>query len=94
MLVLLMDLLEINVPVWVLIPFEVNIADVVIELQEELVELQCDEIAYFKKESIMSERIVTMHVNILFYGRKQNCTLLPSQHLILLNQASVVCLTG
>ena len=34
------DLLEMNIPVWVLIPFEVNVADVVIELQEELVELQ------------------------------------------------------
>ena len=39
------DLLEINIPVWVLIPFEVNVADVVIELQEELVELESDEIA-------------------------------------------------
>ena len=34
------DLLELNNPVWVLIPFEVNVADVIIELQEELVELQ------------------------------------------------------
>ena len=39
------DLLEMNIPVWVLIQFEVNVADVVIELQEELVESQCDEIA-------------------------------------------------
>ena len=39
------DLLEFNIPVWMLIPFEVNVADVVIELQEELVKLQCDEIA-------------------------------------------------
>ena len=39
------DLLEMNIPVWVLIPFEVNFADVVIELQKELVELQSDEIA-------------------------------------------------
>ena len=45
------DLLEINIPVWVLIPFEVNVADVFNELQEELVELQCYEIArsFFKK---------------------------------------------
>ena len=40
----LKDLLEINIPVWMMISFEVNVADVVIELQEELVELQCDEI--------------------------------------------------
>ena len=39
------DLLEINIPVWVLIPSEINVADVVIKLQEELVELQYDEIA-------------------------------------------------
>ena len=45
MQVRLKDLLEINTPVWVLTPFEVNVADVVIELQEELVELHCDEIA-------------------------------------------------
>ena len=34
-----------------LIPFEVNVTDIVIELQEELVELQCDEIprSLFKK---------------------------------------------
>ena len=51
MQVRLKDLLEMNIPVWMLIPFEVNVADVVIELQEELFELQCDEIAQslFKK---------------------------------------------
>ena len=40
-----------TIPVWVLIPIEVDVADVVIELQEELVELQCDEVAksLFKK---------------------------------------------
>ena len=40
-----------TIPVWVLIPFEVDVADVVIGLQEELVELQCDEVArsLFKK---------------------------------------------
>ena len=39
------NLLEIIIPVWVLIPFEINVADVVIELHETLVEIQCDEIA-------------------------------------------------
>ena len=45
------DLLELNIPVWVLIPFEVNIADVEIDLQEELIELQSDETpqSLFKK---------------------------------------------
>jgi len=38
------DRLQMNVLVWVLIPYEVNVADIVTELQEELVELQCDEI--------------------------------------------------
>ena len=45
MQVRLKDLLEMNIPVWVLIPFEVNVTDIVIELQEKLVELQSDEIA-------------------------------------------------
>ena len=52
MQVRLKGLLEMNILIWVLIPFEVNIADVVIELQEDLVELQCDEIArsFFQEE--------------------------------------------
>ena len=75
------DLLEINIPVWVLIPFEVNVANVVIQLQEELVELQCDEIArsFLKKETIMSGKLLTLHVNIHFYGESKTvCYCLPN----------------
>ena len=39
------DILTLNIPVWVHIPFEVNPADIEIELQEELVDLQSDETA-------------------------------------------------
>lgn len=42
------DLLLMDIPTWVAIPFEVNAADVDISLQETLIELQSDEILHAK----------------------------------------------
>ena len=38
------DLLGIDIPVWVTIPFEVNVAEIDISLQEPLIELQSNKI--------------------------------------------------
>mgnify|MGYP007131729378 CR=1 FL=1 len=46
------DLLGMDIPIWVSIPFEVNVAEIEISLQEPLNEIQSDEImrAKFKDE--------------------------------------------
>ncbi|KAK2705686.1 hypothetical protein QYM36_015906 [Artemia franciscana] len=38
------DLLGMDIPIWVSIPFEVNVAKIELSLQEPLIELQSDEI--------------------------------------------------
>ena len=38
------DLLGMNIPIWVSIPFKVNVAEIELSLQEPLIELQSDEI--------------------------------------------------
>ena len=84
------DLLEMNIPVWKLLPFEVNVA-VVVGICRVAVWWNSPKFC-LKKYIIITGKIVTLHVNIYFYGRKQKCTLLRSQHHISLNMASVMCL--
>ena len=38
------DLLRMDIPIWVSVPFEVNVAEIELSLQEPLIELQSDEI--------------------------------------------------
>ena len=42
------NLLRMDILIWVLIPFEVNVAEIEISLQEPLIELQSDEIIHAK----------------------------------------------
>ncbi|KAK2715087.1 hypothetical protein QYM36_009914 [Artemia franciscana] len=42
------DLLGMDIPIWVLIPFEANVAEIDISLQEPLNEMQSDEIMHAK----------------------------------------------
>ena len=42
------DLLGMDIPIWVSIPFEVNVAEIDISLQELLNEIQSDEIMHAK----------------------------------------------
>ena len=80
------DLLELNIPVWVSNPFEVNAADVRIDLQEELVELQCDGWAQslFKKDQYDAWRRseFALKYPLLWENAKMYIIAFPSTYLV------------
>ena len=86
------NLLMLTVAHWVTHPFEVNVGDEDIFLQENLFELQRDEIfeARFKDEKHNVWKSNEIAKNILDSGRKCSWILLLFHHFTLLNQISAV----
>ena len=69
------DLLMIEIPAWVTIPFEVNVADVDASLQETLIELQSNEVLYAKFKdkdcNIWRANDIATKIYILFCDKAQ-----------------------
>ncbi|KAK2711233.1 hypothetical protein QYM36_012422 [Artemia franciscana] len=64
------DLLGMVVPIWVSIPFEDNVAEIDISLQEPLNEIQSDEImhAKFKDHEVQYHDVATNRLDIMKRG--------------------------
>ena len=75
-----------NISVWELIPFEISVADIVIELQEELVKLQCDEIdrSLFKKgnHNVWKNSDTARKYPLLYENAKLFIIARPTSHLV------------
>jgi len=80
------DLLMMDIPTWVTIPFEVNVADIDISLQEPLIELQSDEImrAKFKdgKYNIWKTNDIATKYPLLWDKAQLYVIAFPSSYLV------------
>lgn len=91
------NLLKLNIPRCVTLPFEVNVSDLDIYLRRNLIKLQSDEIfpARFKegKHNIWKSNDTAKIKDIHYSGRTRSCMLLIFLHLTLLNLVSAMSST-
>ena len=80
------DLLGMDIPIWVSIPFEVNVAEIELSLQEPLIELQSDEImrAKFKdgKYNIWKTNDVATKYHLLLDKAQFYVIAFPTSYLV------------